>query len=334
MSDLTAVIVGARPKSRGYNMGDFHARELHNAGVEITGISNNSLDSSALAASDLKNEFEINARPYSSLEEMLKLAKPDIVVVSTPPETHYKISMLALNAGCHVLAEKPLCWDLSKSPKRNFNDAKYLLRIAERKGKMIAANHQLAALCDIYMGIFNDYGEDRNPGSNDNFELRLITSGVPNQENNKLYVAMDLLPHALSLLIKLFPGGHISSAVESSSTEGENTLKFMFGNGFGSVPSKLTIGYNSSAAELSFGLNGFIVTKQIERRDAKGVFYSLVYNNKALASAGDPLREFDNRFVAAVANNDPKMLLVSPGQLVGITHAQYQIMQHLTQQIN
>ena len=135
MKNLTAAIAGARPKSRGYNMGDFHAREFHKAGVKVVAIANTSLESAASAAEDLQKEFGINAKPFQSLEALLKQENPDIVVIATPPETHYKNIMLALNAGCHVLAEKPLCWDLSKSPEQNFKDAKYLFKIAARKGK-------------------------------------------------------------------------------------------------------------------------------------------------------------------------------------------------------
>ena len=333
MKNLTAAIAGARPKSRGYNMGDFHAREFHKAGVKVVAIANTSLESAASAAEDLQKEFGINAKPFQSLEALLKQENPDIVVIATPPETHYKNIMLALNAGCHVLAEKPLCWDLSKSPEQNFKDAKYLFKIAARKGRVLAANHQLASLCDAYIKIFNDgeYGNFRN--CHGNFELKLITPGVLGKENNQSYASMDLLPHALSFLVKMFPEGHISSAVESSFSEGESVLRFMFGNGFGSISARLRIGYNRSATELSFGLNGLYVTKQIEKADAQGVSYSLIDGNGTLlANVGDPLREFDKRFVAAVANNNPGILLVNPEQALGIMRAQYLIMNHLSQQ--
>src|SRR5262245_32600819 len=47
---------------------------------------------------------------YSDAETMLaEPAKPDdIVVVGTPPFTHFPLALMALRSGRHVLCEKPL----------------------------------------------------------------------------------------------------------------------------------------------------------------------------------------------------------------------------------
>src|SRR5258707_6370214 len=49
------------------------------------------------------------ARPYSSLEALLSAEKPDAVAVCTPNYLHADQSILALEAGAHVLCEKPMC---------------------------------------------------------------------------------------------------------------------------------------------------------------------------------------------------------------------------------
>src|SRR3984893_18966940 len=41
-------------------------------------------------------------------EEMLDQAKPDIVVIASPPHLHRDIALRALGQGAHVLCEKPL----------------------------------------------------------------------------------------------------------------------------------------------------------------------------------------------------------------------------------
>lgn len=50
-----------------------------------------------------------DARVYESHEQMLA-SEPDIDIVDvcTPPYVHAEISINALNAGCHVLCEKPM----------------------------------------------------------------------------------------------------------------------------------------------------------------------------------------------------------------------------------
>ena len=46
-------------------------------------------------------------RTYGDAGEMLAAEKPELVVVGTPPKTHYQFSLLALEHGAHVLCEKP-----------------------------------------------------------------------------------------------------------------------------------------------------------------------------------------------------------------------------------
>ncbi|KAI9710816.1 MAG: hypothetical protein M1812_007364 [Candelaria pacifica] len=48
-----------------------------------------------------------NIKSYRSSEELVNDEKIDVVVVTTGPETHYKLTALALKAGKHVVVEKP-----------------------------------------------------------------------------------------------------------------------------------------------------------------------------------------------------------------------------------
>jgi len=45
---------------------------------------------------------------YHDFSAMVRAAKPDAVIVTTPPETHTDIGLEALAAGIHVMAEKPV----------------------------------------------------------------------------------------------------------------------------------------------------------------------------------------------------------------------------------
>jgi predicted dehydrogenase len=45
---------------------------------------------------------------FTRWEEMLKRARPEIVVIATPPRLHLVIALRALGGGAHVLCEKPL----------------------------------------------------------------------------------------------------------------------------------------------------------------------------------------------------------------------------------
>jgi UDP-N-acetyl-2-amino-2-deoxyglucuronate dehydrogenase len=50
----------------------------------------------------------LDASPHTSIGQMLSEAKPDIAIVLTPSGYHYDHARQALDAGCHVLVEKPV----------------------------------------------------------------------------------------------------------------------------------------------------------------------------------------------------------------------------------
>jgi predicted dehydrogenase len=48
---------------------------------------------------------------YDSYERMLERERPDVVHITTPPQSHLPLARLALAAGCHLYVEKPLALD-------------------------------------------------------------------------------------------------------------------------------------------------------------------------------------------------------------------------------
>ena len=49
-----------------------------------------------------------NAAIFFTIEELLQKEKPDVVVICTPNGLHAQHSIASLQAGCHVLCEKPM----------------------------------------------------------------------------------------------------------------------------------------------------------------------------------------------------------------------------------
>ena len=45
---------------------------------------------------------------YSDFDRMLQQVKPDVVHITAPPQSHLSLAKKALEAGCHILVEKPL----------------------------------------------------------------------------------------------------------------------------------------------------------------------------------------------------------------------------------
>lgn len=66
--------------------------------------------------------------------EMLARVRPEILVVATPPATHFEVGKLGLEAGCHVFCEKPFAESLE--------EADALVALAERCGRHVVVNNQ------------------------------------------------------------------------------------------------------------------------------------------------------------------------------------------------
>jgi predicted dehydrogenase len=54
---------------------------------------------------------------FDSIEQMITTTQPDIVLVATPTDSHYESTSKALEAGCHVLCEKPFMASIEQARK-------------------------------------------------------------------------------------------------------------------------------------------------------------------------------------------------------------------------
>lgn len=108
---------------------DAHATHiLRVGGCEIVGV----CDREPLMARQLYERFPIKAH-FSDLRELLREARPDVVHVTTPPESHSTIAGLCLEHGCHVYVEKPFTVDAVEAAR--------LIRLATERGLKLTAGH-------------------------------------------------------------------------------------------------------------------------------------------------------------------------------------------------
>lgn len=70
---------------------------------------------------------------FSDLQEMLQLTSPDVVHITTPPQSHYVLGRQCLESGCHVYLEKPFTITVDQ--------AESLVQLAEDRGLRITAGH-------------------------------------------------------------------------------------------------------------------------------------------------------------------------------------------------
>jgi predicted dehydrogenase len=108
---------------------DAHADQIRRIpGCEIVGV----CDREPLMAKQLYERFAIQ-KYFSDLHQMLEETRPDVVHITTPPESHFSIAKLCLESGCHVYVEKP--FTLYEA------DARELIELAIARNLKITAGH-------------------------------------------------------------------------------------------------------------------------------------------------------------------------------------------------
>jgi len=114
----------------GVNM-QWHARRIASTPeAQIVAL----VDPNPDSRTNLREKAAITPNEYEDHRELLKKEDLDAVFISTPHAHHFVQVRDALNAGCHVIVEKPLTTTSS--------DAAKLLRLAEKKERYLMVSYQ------------------------------------------------------------------------------------------------------------------------------------------------------------------------------------------------
>jgi len=97
-------------------------------GAEIVGV----VDKDEIKIKKCRERFGIE-QGFSNIKELVIKAKPDVIHIVTPPWTHFALASEAIEAGCHVLIEKPMTLSLK--------EGRELYSLAEGKGVMLCSMH-------------------------------------------------------------------------------------------------------------------------------------------------------------------------------------------------
>ena len=124
MVETRVAVVGA-----GF-IGPAHVEALGRIGARITGILGVSREESESAAKTLGLP-----KAYKDFDEILADKSVQAVHIATPNRLHYPIAKAALNAGKHVLCEKPLAMDSKESAE--------LVELANRTGLAAGVNYNI-----------------------------------------------------------------------------------------------------------------------------------------------------------------------------------------------
>ncbi len=161
-----------------------------------------------------------NINVVNNFETLLKDQNVDAIVIATPVDSHYPLSKLALEAGKHVLVEKPLT--------SSYQEAEELVELANLKAITLMVDHTF-----LYTGSVMKLKElvnDKKLGDIQYVDSTRINLGLFQHDVNVLW---DLAPHDISILNHLLEKKPISvqaTGVSHTKNEIENiaylTLKY------------------------------------------------------------------------------------------------------------
>ncbi|MBU6532283.1 Gfo/Idh/MocA family protein [Streptomyces sp. NPDC057245] len=83
--------------------GGLHMEGFRRAGAELAGV----FSRTRSRAEDLAARYEVPV-VADSLTGLLREARPDVVTIASPPPAHHQQVLEAVEAGCHVLCDKPV----------------------------------------------------------------------------------------------------------------------------------------------------------------------------------------------------------------------------------
>jgi nucleoside-diphosphate-sugar epimerase/predicted dehydrogenase len=155
----------------------------------------------------LANELGVNAY-YQDASTMIVEQKPDIVHITTPPQSHAPMSILAMKHGCHVLVEKPMALTI--------DDAQEMIVTAQQNNVQLCVNHNM-----VFENVFQQALHLARTGTIGNIisiETRFLYNAKRNpallregaEYSHWAYrlnggILQDLLPHPASLLMEFIP---------------------------------------------------------------------------------------------------------------------------------
>lgn len=107
-----------------------HLAPVARMGVEVVGV----CDLDEEHATSTAKAFGVD-RTYRDAAELLHRLKPDVIHVLTPPQTHRDLAVQAMQAGSHVLVEKPMALD--------GDEADEMIEESLRSGRTLGVCHNL-----------------------------------------------------------------------------------------------------------------------------------------------------------------------------------------------
>ena len=184
------------------HLGQHHARvytELLDA--RLVGVADSDIDRAKTIGDHL------GAAAYGSIEELINCQRPEALSIVVPTSQHFDIAKKAMQAGIHVLIEKPV----TTRP----DEAEELLKLADKKGLVLQVGH---------IERFNSAIRYISQTHHEPIYLESKRMGPFSPRINDVGVVLDLMIHDIDIILSLVnsPIAKISAAGACVYTEHED----------------------------------------------------------------------------------------------------------------
>jgi len=200
-----------------------HARWMDKHAGEVVAFLGSSDDSISETATRLEAELGHPVPGFSDVDALLKQTNPQAVCIATPPALHFGQALSCLEAGAHVLCEKPLVYFAGRSQRENRDGARELLKTATKRNLVLATQLQYGAATPILCRLAGV-----TPFEVGDFAMELETVN-PRLGLDPKNVWIELGPHPLSVA-QFLAGENAQLAddtLQVSVTRGEGTSEVM-----------------------------------------------------------------------------------------------------------
>ncbi len=173
-------------------------------GAEIAGV----CDLSRVLAESVADRFGVK-QWFTDHQKMLSQTRPDIVHITTPPHSHFSLAKNALEAGAHVIVEKPITV--------TYEEYEALSAQARSAGRALIENYNYVfnAQTQKILGLVTSGEFGQVTHVEVQMDLNILAEGNPFVDPNAPHPTLtmaggaiaDFLPH-LASLVYFFVGAH------------------------------------------------------------------------------------------------------------------------------
>jgi len=194
VSPPRVAVLGARRHRQG--TGPYVARALASAGAEVVAVATKRAETAAQAVDEIEALCGQRPRACHRIDDLFAQPELDAVAILSPAASHEEALRAALEAGLHVLCEKPLVWPGADLARRTAE----LVEGFARRGLLLEENCQWPATLPAFRALHPELEGELAGATPRRFEMWLSPT------LGGLELVGDSMSHPLSLLQALAPG--------------------------------------------------------------------------------------------------------------------------------